>query len=393
MSNDTVITLEDAGKRYTKYEDVPLLVTRALRSSTRRSHLWALRHIDLEVSPGEAVGVIGRNGAGKTTMLRMLAGITAPTEGRVQVRGRVAPLIAVGVGFHTELTGRENVYVNGTVLGLSRQEIDRRFDSIVEFAELSDFIDTPVKFYSSGMFVRLGFAVAVAARPDVLLVDEVLAVGDVQFQLKCFDRMQEMRDEGTTMVLVSHNLNAVRLMCDRVMVIKQGEPVFQGEPEEAITAYYDQNDGLAEEEGVEAPGDAPIRFLSWEMLDPEGRPTAHADSGDEVQFRLRVRFVKDVIDPTFGFILHTGSGVPVYTDSTFLRETGRFTEGQETICDVKVPARLTTGAFSARAVVRWTPDRDDQVTGPPVNFHVTGPELARGVVNLGAVFEIDGRAR
>lgn len=393
MNAPPIVSLDDVGKRYVKYEDTPLLVTRAIRTSTRRSHLWALRHIDLQVHPGEAVGVIGRNGAGKTTMLRLLAGITAPTEGRVTVRGRVAPLIAVGVGFHNELTGRENVYVNGTVLGMSRTELDRRFDSIVDFAELHEFIDTPVKFYSSGMFVRLGFAVAVAARPDVLLVDEVLAVGDVQFQLKCFDRMQELRRNGTTMLLVSHNLNAVRLMSDRVMVIKRGQPVFLGHPEEAITAYYQESGGLGEEEGAEIPEGTPVQILGWEMLDAAGQASGHADSGEDVRFRLRVRFLEDLEDPTFGFLLHTASGVPVYTDSTFLRKTGQFTEGQEATCDISLPARLTTGAFTARAVLRWTAEPDDQTVSPPVNFHVTGPELARGVVNLGAVFEVDGEER
>ncbi|MGH9084268.1 MAG: ABC transporter ATP-binding protein, partial [Acidimicrobiales bacterium] len=215
-SSQPVIELRGAGKQYTKYEDAPMLLNRILSyrpGQTRRSKLWAIRGVDLQVEAGETVGVIGRNGSGKSTMLRMLAGVTAPSEGMVAARGRVAPLIAVGVGFHPELTGRENIYVNGTILGLARAEIERKLDDILSFAEIDDFIDTPVKFYSSGMFVRLGFAVAVAARPDILLIDEVLAVGDYAFQAKCYERMDEMRAEGATVLVVSHNLNVVRNLC------------------------------------------------------------------------------------------------------------------------------------------------------------------------------------
>src|SRR5438105_3898304 len=181
-----------------------MLVTAALqfRNRTRRSRLWAVRHVDLDVAPGECVGVIGRNGSGKSTLLQMIAGVTAPTEGSVAVHGRVAPLISVGVGFHPELTGRENVFVNGAILGMSRSTIEQRLDDIVEFSEIAAFIDTPVKFYSSGMAVRLGFSVAIYAHPEVLLVDEVLAVGDLSFQLKSYERMMEIRQSGTTILVV-----------------------------------------------------------------------------------------------------------------------------------------------------------------------------------------------
>src|SRR5207302_5234688 len=191
-----------------------------------------------EVQSGECIGVIGRNGSGKSTLLQMVAGVTSPTEGTVRVRGRIAPLVSVGVGFHPELTGRENVYVNGTILGLTRAEIDRRFDSILDFSGIHAFIDTPVKFYSSGMFVRLGFAVAVEATPDVLLVDEVLAVGDVAFQLKCFRRMAEIREQGTTVVVVSHNLNAIRQLCDRALVLHDGTMRHDGDVDDGIGIYH-----------------------------------------------------------------------------------------------------------------------------------------------------------
>jgi ABC-type polysaccharide/polyol phosphate transport system ATPase subunit len=385
------VRLEDAGKRYTKYDDTPMLLSSALkvRHGSRRSKLWALRHVDLEVAPGEAVGVIGRNGAGKSTMLRILAGITAPTEGSVTVRGRVAPLIAVGVGFHQELSGRENVYVNGTILGMSDAEIRRRFDSIVAFAEIEEFIDTPVKFYSSGMFVRLGFAVAVAASPDVLLVDEVLAVGDIAFQMKCYERIREMQADGTTLLLVSHNLNAVRRMCDRVLVIRSGQPVFLGPGDDAITAYY-SSAGAAPEDAEGAVGDAaaPVEIIGFEMLDAAGVPTGYHRSGDEVRFTMRTRFRERVENPVFAVALSTVAGIPVYIDSTYEDGSGIFAAGQEATADFRFRAPLATGDFTVRGSVRWTEDPNDRVTSQTVQFHTTGPPLVSGVVDLGGSWKI-----
>src|SRR5436309_9699332 len=177
-----------------------------------RSELWALRDVDLTLGQGDVLGVIGRNGAGKTTLLRLLAGVTRPTTGEVEIRGRVAPLISVGVGFHPEMSGRENVYVNGMLLGLTRREVDARLEEIVAFAELEDFIDTPVKFYSSGMFMRLGFSVAVHSDPNILVVDEVLAVGDMAFQAKCLERMRSLQQKGTSIVVVSHSMGTIRVL-------------------------------------------------------------------------------------------------------------------------------------------------------------------------------------
>src|SRR3954447_323733 len=230
--NGSAILMEKVGKCYTKYEDAPMLahsIKHVLRRGSR-SKLWAVRGVDLEVKASECVGIIGRNGAGKSTLLQMVSGITAPTEGRVRVRGRIAPLISVGVGFHPELSGRDNLHVNGAILGLSRAEVNRRFDEVVSFAEMDSFIDTPVKFYSSGMIVRLGFSMAIHSTPDVLIVDEVLSVGDIAFQMKCFDRMKEIREDGTMILVVSHNLSAIRVFCDRAVLLHQGSPYFEGEP-------------------------------------------------------------------------------------------------------------------------------------------------------------------
>jgi ABC-2 type transport system ATP-binding protein len=391
---EPVIELAGVGKRYVKYEDTPMLVSGALRlrSGNRRGTLWALRGVDLAVGRGETFGVIGRNGSGKSTMLRMLAGVTAPTEGVVRVRGRVAPLISVGVGFHAELTGRENVYVNGTVLGMTRQQIDERFDDIVAFAEIADFIDTPVKFYSSGMFVRLGFAVAVAAEPDVLLVDEVLAVGDLEFQMKCFARMQEMQAGGATIIVVSHNLNAIRNLCARVLVLDGGRPAFQGTADEAISAYHDL---LAERTSTATSG-RPAEILGFELLGPDGGRTAHvtagagagAGAGGKATFRITARFNAAVVEPSFSFVLTSESGVPVYGDSTFVSGTRSFAAGEEVTCDVQLALTLTTGSYSAQAGVRFGAGPHDQVGSQPLLFYVAGRHHVHGVADLGATFDI-----
>ena len=219
---------------------------------------WALRDVSLEVAPGEVVGLIGPNGAGKSTLLKLLARITPPTEGRIELRGRVASLLEVGTGFHPELTGRENVYLNGAILGLSRQEIARRFDEIVEFSGVEKFIDTPVKRYSSGMSVRLGFAVAAHLDAEIMLVDEVLAVGDAAFQRKCMDKIRELTvEEGRTIVFVSHNLAWVERLCDRVVLIENGVIAAHGPVAKVIAGYLSAVDPAQHGGAIEIADDAP----------------------------------------------------------------------------------------------------------------------------------------
>jgi ABC-2 type transport system ATP-binding protein/lipopolysaccharide transport system ATP-binding protein len=203
----------------------------------RREDFWALRGIDLNVQPGEAVGLMGPNGSGKSTLLRLMARTIHPTWGEVIVRGRVAPIIEIGVGFHYELTGRENVYLSSSLYGLTRGEIDRIYSSIVEFSELGEFMDVPAKNYSSGMYARLGFSIAVHLDPDILLIDEALAVGDAHFQQKCQKRMMEFRRRGKTIVLVSHSADAIRMLCDRACLLEHGAIVYSGRVNEVAEAY------------------------------------------------------------------------------------------------------------------------------------------------------------
>jgi ABC-type polysaccharide/polyol phosphate transport system ATPase subunit len=318
--------------------------------------------------------------------MSMMGGITAPTEGSVRVWGRVAPLISVGVGFHLELTGRENVYVNGAILGLTRRQIDDRFDQILEFAEVAEFIDTPVKFYSSGMLVRLGFAVAVHSDPDILLVDEVLAVGDLAFQVKCFERIVAMRERGLTLVSVSHNMEAIRRLCGRVLVLHQGAMRFLGSTEDAIGAYHEM---LSASEEVQVDYETGIRFEpgvveidAVELLGEDGEPTRHVDAGDALSVRVRARAF-EAIDDVVVRIRLTSNGTVVYVDTGTL---GPVAAGSEVVGDIQFHAQLATGSY--RAVVQL--ERPDLRTalgvGPPCSFFVTGRHTVRGFADLKADF-------
>jgi lipopolysaccharide transport system ATP-binding protein len=239
-------------------------------------YVWALRDVAFEIPAGEVVGIIGGNGAGKSTLLKVLSRITPPTEGRAVIRGRVGALLEVGTGFHTELTGRENIYLNGAILGMGRREIDRKFDEIVAFSEVERFIDTPVKHYSSGMYLRLAFAVAAHLEPDILIVDEVLAVGDVKFQQKCLGKMNHVASEGRTVLLVSHNMDAVRRLCRRAVLLEHGRVAFDGDIGGAVGRYLTQDGGrAAPSEWIDVStrprsGSGEVRFTAARYAGPHG---------------------------------------------------------------------------------------------------------------------------
>lgn len=253
---------------------------------------WALRDVSFEVNRGEALGIIGQNGAGKSTLLKLLYNITAPTKGRITINGRLAALIEVASGFHPDLTGRENVYLNGSLLGMKRSEISRKLASIVDFAGVSAFIDTPVKRYSSGMYLRLGFAIAAHLDPDILLLDEVLAVGDAEFQSKCIERINQLRRAGTTIVFVSHNLGAVETLCDRVLLLRHGEVSCSGNPHYVISEYEHMLTQMAAwaPAGLNDKAELPAaQITAVDCFNSEGRKTTLFATGDEA--RIEVEYV------------------------------------------------------------------------------------------------------
>jgi lipopolysaccharide transport system ATP-binding protein len=254
--SDTAITIENLGKQYTlgrqrtkddglrhaienaMHAPVTWLRSRRRREKPKEMDFWALKNVSFQIKPGEVVGIIGRNGAGKSTLLKILSRITVPTEGRIRINGRIASLLEVGTGFHQELTGRENIFLNGAILGMTHAEIIRKFDEIVAFSEIEEFLDTPVKRYSSGMYVRLAFAVAAHLEPEILIVDEVLAVGDAAFQKKCLGKMGSFAESGKTVLFVSHNMEAVRSLCQRGIWLKDGQLHRDGKADEVIETYF-----------------------------------------------------------------------------------------------------------------------------------------------------------
>jgi homopolymeric O-antigen transport system ATP-binding protein len=284
--------------------------------------ILALNDLSFRVNEGEVLGIIGRNGAGKSTLLKVLSKITYPTSGRVRVRGRVASLIEVGTGFHDELTGRENIYLNGSILGMRKREIDQRIDQIIDFAGVEKFVDTPIKRYSSGMRLRLGFAVAAHMDPDVLFVDEVLAVGDAEFQKKCLNAMDDMRTGGRTVLFVSHNMAAIENLCPRTLWIDGGRLRQDGETDDVVAAYLRtfseaQRSGydLAAVEG--RGGNGAIRFTRAEFLDEAGVPTGVFRCGEPLRARLHYRASERIKDPHFGVTIHSDMGTRLATISTW----------------------------------------------------------------------------
>ncbi len=308
---DYIIKVEDLGKRYrvshlrdgggyvTLREVITDRCRRLFRPSPKQSRpkredFWALRNVSFEIKQGEVVGIIGRNGAGKSTLLKVLSRITEPSEGRIRLRGRVASLLEVGTGFHPELTGRENVYLNGTILGMTKKEVDRKFDAIVDFSGVERFVDTPVKRFSSGMQVRLAFAVAAHLEPEVLVIDEVLAVGDAAFQKKCLGKMQDVATEGRTILFVSHDLSAVEKLCSRGILLEGGEVQFDGTTSQTIAQYQRILFEAASADlstRRDRRGAGSVKFTSMQFLDERGRQQNIFFSGKPLRVRMHYRSV------------------------------------------------------------------------------------------------------
>ena len=277
---------------------------------------WALRELNFSIRKGQTVGVIGPNGSGKSSLLGLVAQTMTPTEGSVETVGRISALLELGAGFHPDLSGRENVFLSAAILGIPREDIRKRFDHIVDFAGLRDFIDMPVKHYSSGMYVRLAFSVAIEMNPDILLVDEVLAVGDMAFQMKCLDRIRAFQRQGKTILLVSHALETVEEFCSDVLLIHEGRLIMQGDPTEVISTYLRQymvRIGLL---NVEEHGTREIEMRSIRLLDEDGRESATFRSGGAMTVEIDYAAQRRIERPVFGFNIKTGNGFYVFGSNT-----------------------------------------------------------------------------
>ena len=314
---DPAVAVEHVSKRFRLYHERPSsLKERILRFRRPRAEdFWALRDVAFEVPNGQTWGLVGPNGSGKTTLLKIIGGILRPTEGQVRTRGRLAALLELGAGFHPELTGRENVYLNASILGLSKKETDRHFDEIVGFAELEEFIDNQVKHYSSGMFVRLGFAVAVHVEPEILLVDEVLAVGDEAFQRKCIDRVAEMQREGRTIVFVTHSMQLVHQICDRAVLLESGRVRESGDVERVIremrVVMAKSRTGLGEEQASEE-----LEIANVDLTDREGQPKSMVAPGESMAVHVELRAHQPVDDPVVVVGMHNARDEWVFTTDT-----------------------------------------------------------------------------
>ena len=293
-------TLGDQIRKWTSLRTI--LARRSRTRDENHPPFWALKDVSFEVKRGEVLGIIGRNGAGKSTLLKILSRITEPTEGAIDIHGRVGSLLEVGTGFHPELTGRENVYLNGAILGMRRHEIDRKFDQIVDFAEISSFLETPVKRYSSGMYVRLAFAVAAHLEPEILIVDEVLAVGDMAFQRKCMGRMREVGKSGSTILFVSHNMPAVESLCTRAILLDKGKVLLDGEVRPLVQEYHRRILSSHGEVGSdlaihESPGRVHKIFRSVTLLDDDGQPTNFVPMGGKLHVRVGLNTPIEIESP------------------------------------------------------------------------------------------------
>src|SRR5579862_7603283 len=336
MAGPVAVSVEEVSKRFRLYHQKYQSVKERILNlgNTPYEDFWALNDVNLEVYEGETVGILGRNGSGKSTLLKCISGILQPTKGQVVIRGHLAALLELGAGFQPELSGRENIYLNASLLGLSTREVDRRFDDIVAFAELEHFIDNQVKFYSSGMYVRLGFAVAVNVEPDILVVDEVLAVGDENFQRKCMDRVKQFQEEGRTILFVSHSPDQVRAICDRALVLDQGVPVGCGTPGEAVRWFRERllestgplGASVSEETPVpEVPSpqgaERPVRIAEVTADYPGVDEFPYLRSGEPLTLRVVYEAQQSIPETVFVLQVHNSQGdMLVRVDTAHLGE-------------------------------------------------------------------------
>lgn len=379
-----VIAVTNVSKRFTVRKDSSLkerVVTLGRGGRRHKQDFWALSDVTLDIRAGITIGLIGHNGSGKSTLLKVIGGIIQPTSGTVRQRGRIAALLELGAGFHPDLTGRENVYLNASVLGLTNEETTAQFDAILEFSGIGDFIDTQIKFYSSGMYVRLAFSIAVHTDPDILLVDEVLAVGDEQFQRKCLDKIKEFQAEGRTIIIVSHALDQIESLCDRVVVMNRGQMVFDGVPVTAIERFRELLENNAVGRASPSEVVAAMQVDGIEVLDGEARPRPEFAVGDSLLIRVHVSTVRPVERWAIGFSIDTAHGQMALASNTDLLEVSLPPLTTSTFVDIAVDgARLGPGSYFVNANVSGLSIDASHSMMQGAKFAVTGPVLAMGPV-------------
>jgi ABC-type polysaccharide/polyol phosphate transport system ATPase subunit len=432
-----VVALKGVGKRYRISSSRSSWFKDLLRPGKESSthEFWAVEDVNLEVEPGATLGIVGRNGAGKSTLLRIISGVSRPTTGEVQVNGRLAAIFSTGAGFNPEFTGRENVMLNGLILGIDRNEMLTRFDDIAAFADIGEFMDQPIKTYSSGMRSRLGFAVAVNVDSDVLVIDEALSAGDAAFKKKALQRMYDLRDSGTTVLFVSHSLGMVKKFCTEAVLLHQGRVTASGSPEEVVTRYrallegnHEQKDARPDErqldeiidqedtedlQGLRSAGDAPVpiegeaskhrgsataeaRILRTELLDEAQRPTRTVASGSTLTVRVHLEYLRVVESSAVDVNLRDGTGLEVASTDT-VEESASLaprTSGERIAVDVAFRVPLRPGKYSVEAVLSRGEGAYLDRSDTPTAFQIVPAEngrLVRGLVYLPATVDIHAR--
>jgi len=354
-----------------------------------REDFWALRDIDLSIRAGETVGLIGHNGSGKSTLLKLIGGVLDPSKGTVEYRGRIGALIELGAGFHQDLTGRENVYLNAALLGLTKKETEARFDEIVAFADIHDFIDTQVKFYSSGMFVRLAFAVAVNTDPDILLVDEVLAVGDESFQRKCLEKIDELRLQGIAVIIVSHNLGIIQELCDRTVLLDHGELLYDGDPREGIRRFRE----VLAAQPREVSGDAGV-IRRVEVCGFDERPKSSFIPGDDVVIRVGLDGIHAFPEWSCSVNVADTQGRIVFATSTYHLGGEKWMSGTDDHVDVVFrfdAPPLSDGRYfvSSSIYVTNPPNQPVSQAQQVTSFEVLSDQATVGPLRVGTTVRVD----
>ncbi len=407
MNNNVVIKAENVSKKYCKslkesmvygMTDIGKNVLGLSSHSEilRKDEFWAVDNVSWEIKRGESFGLIGPNGSGKTTLLKMLNGIFWPDKGKITVQGRVGALIAVGAGFHSLLSGRENIYINAAIRGMNRKEIDKKFDSIVAFADIGDFLDSPVKSYSSGMYVRLGFSVAVHCEPDILLVDEVLSVGDKDFQIKCYQKMSEIRKSGTTIILVTHNEHTIREYTSRCLYLERGKEKFLGPSEDAVSMYIKD---VLEYKSAKTPLNAITKsreqgkaeLISLKFFDSKGQEISFLESGQELTIQLECLIHEKLCNPIFGVNFYDNTGFNYSINSDY--ENQKF--NGDLIGRIKVKIHIkefhvpTKNYLCSTVIAEETPDNLMDWHNMTYKFVVGRARNARGALKLPTRWEVE----
>jgi lipopolysaccharide transport system ATP-binding protein len=395
-----VISVQNVSKVYHLYQHPFHRVLGALAISRRqKAEFWALRNINLRVDKGEVFALLGPNGSGKSTLLQIISGILQPTSGRVHCSGRIAALLELGAGFNPEFSGRENVYLNGEILGLSRKELDQAFPRIEAFAEIGQFMDRPVKEYSSGMYVRLAFSTAIHVDPEVLIVDEVLAVGDAIFASRCVQKFEELRRKKVTVFLVSHDLGLIKRLADRAAFMLDGRIVMQGAPKDAVNQYVgfvldrerasqERISGLPEEalaaKSSFRHGDGASRVIDVQILNSAGEVCRAFRPGESIILRIRAAFQKPVSNPVVGILIRNRIGMDIFGTNTRLEraELGDFEQGEEIEVEFELDCLLSRQEYTLTVAVQYWNGLSQDWLDDVLDFRVEDTKDVAGVLNL-----------